>query len=166
MTQTCIVVLDAARARLFSYQPEGGSEPGRPGLSELSELVNEGRREHGKFSDTKPGNRWQEGGRGSTDDHRDAQIADHDEKFVKRVLGEVAQQVQDQGFAEVILIAGPKLLGVVRSLGRVAPRGVAVVEIAQDLSWMTPPQLHDHLADKDLIGVRSRMPVQPTSHMR
>jgi protein required for attachment to host cells len=162
MKQTCIVILDAARARLFSYQSQGGSEPT---LRAQRELVNEGRREHGKFSDTKPGNRWQEGGRGSTDDHRDAQIADHDEKFVKRVIGEVAQAVQDQGFAELIVIASPRMLGVVRSLGQVAPRGVELVEIAQDLSWMTPAQLHDHLAEKHLIGARPRVPVQSARRM-
>jgi protein required for attachment to host cells len=163
MKRACIVVLDAAQARLFSYQPHDGPEPA---LREELEFVNEGRRDHGKFSETKPGNRWQEGGRGSTDDHRNAQIADHDEKFVKRALGEVAHQVQELGFPDVILIASPKMLGLVRSIGHPVRKDVAFIEIAQDLSWMTPSQLHDHLAERNLIGARPRVSFQSNPRAR
>lgn len=163
MKRACIVVLDAAHARLFSYQSHDGPEPV---LREELELVNEGRREHGKLSDPKPGNRWQDGGRGSTDDHRNAQIADHDEKFVKRVLGEVAHQVQERGLPDVILIASPKILGMVRSIGHPVRKDVAFIEIAQDLSWMTPSQLHDHLAERNLIGARARVPLQSSPRAR
>src|SRR5262245_14736915 len=78
MKRACVVVLDAAHARLFSYEPDANAGST---LREERELSQDGRRNHGKFSDSKPGNRWQEGGRGSTDDHRTAQIAEHDEKF-------------------------------------------------------------------------------------
>src|SRR6185503_19503052 len=159
IARACVVVLDAAHARLFSYERDGkaGST-----LREERQLSQDGRRNHGKFSDSKPGNRWQEGGRGSTDDHRTAQIAEHDEKFVKRVLGEVAQHVQGGGFGSVIVVASPKTLGMVRSNAHAISAGVAITELAQDLPWMTPPQLHDHLAAKQLIDPRPRMPPRPS----
>jgi protein required for attachment to host cells len=155
MKRACIAIVDAAHARLFSYQPSDDATEST--IREERDFVNAGRQAHGKFSDTKPGNRWQEGGRGSTDDHRLAQIADHEEKFARLVTDELAQLVRDRKFRDLILVASPKMLGVLRPLVEPVRRsGIAVVELAQDLSGMTMPQIHDHLADLGLIASRPR----------
>lgn len=157
MKRALIAIVDAAHARLYTYQP---TENGEPVLKEQRDLVNAGRQAHGKFSDAKPGNRWQEGGRGSTDDHRSDHIAEMDAKFAKFVVDEVAQLVGEHGLRNVILVASPKMMGELRRADTPLRRGdIAIDEVAQDLAWLTSPQLHDHLAAMKLIDPRTRAPM-------
>lgn len=158
MKRACIAIVDAAHARLYSYEQ---IEQDEPTLHERRVLVNPGR-EASKdlFSDSKPGNRWQEGGRGSTDDHRNGHLAMLDEKFAKIVVEELERIVREQGFPHVILVASPKMLGVLRGVTNGLRRAdIRIDEIAQDLAWLTPPQVHDHLAAMNLIGPRPRAPI-------
>ena len=157
MKRALIAIVDAAHARLYTYQQVDDNEPT---LKEQRDLVNAGRQAHGMFSDTKPGNRWQEGGRGSTDDHRMDHIAEMDSKFAKTVIDELSRTVQEQGFHHVILVASPKMLGELRRADAPLRRGDIVVdEVAQDLAWLTSPQVHDHLAAMKLIDPRPRAPI-------
>jgi protein required for attachment to host cells len=157
MKRALIAVVDAAHARLYTYQQVDDDEPT---LHEQRDLVNGGRQAHGMWSDTKPGNRWQEGGRGSTDDHRTDHIAEMDAKFAKHVVDELSRMAREQGFAHVILVASPKMLGELRRVDAPLRRGDIILdEVAQDLAWLTPPQVHDHLAAMRLIEPRPRAPM-------
>ena len=157
MKRALIAIVDAAHARLYTYQQIDDNEPT---LQEQRDLVNAGRQAHGMFSDTKPGNRWQEGGRGSTDDHRLDHIAEMDAKFAKQVIDDVSRTAREQGFHHVILVASPKMLGELRRADAPLRRGDIVVdEVAQDLAWLTSPQVHDHLAAMKLIEPRPRVPI-------
>ncbi|MBA3393662.1 MAG: host attachment protein [Deltaproteobacteria bacterium] len=154
MKRACIAIVDAAHARLFTYQQVEADEPT---LREERDLVSAGRQMHDMFSDSKPGNRWQEGGRGSTDDHRTAHLAEMDSKFAKRIVEEVTQLVREQGFHHVIIVASPKMLGTLRQFdGALRRNDLIVDEVAQDLAWLSPPQVHDHLAAMKLIDPRPR----------
>lgn len=164
MKRALIAIVDAAHARLYTYQQIGDSEPT---LQEQRDLVNAGRQAHGMFSDTKPGNRWQEGGRGSTDDHRMDHIAEMDSKFAKCVVDEVARLANEQGFKHVILVASPKMLGELRRADAPLRKSdLSVDEVAQDLAWLTSPQVHDHLAAMKLIDPRPRAPLMRGSRTR
>lgn len=155
MKRALIAIVDAAHARLYAYQHEGD-----PAMQEQRDLVNAGRQTHGMWSDTKPGNRWQEGGRGSTDDHRTDHLADMDAKFARAVIDEVARMAREEGFRNVILVASPKMLGELRRADAPLRRGdIVVEEIAQELRWLTPSQVHDHLAAMKLIEPRTRAPM-------
>jgi protein required for attachment to host cells len=157
MKRALIAIVDAAHARLYTYQQIDDNEPT---LQEQRDLVNAGRQAHGMFSDSKPGNRWQEGGRGSTDDHRLDHIAEMDAKFAKLVIDDVSRTAREQGFHHVILVASPKMLGELRRADAPLRRGDIVIdEVAQDLAWLTSPQVHDHLAAMKLIGPRPRVPI-------
>ncbi len=162
MKRALIAIVDAAHARLYTYQSEHG-----PALAEERDLVNAGRQAHQQFSTTKPGNRWQEGGRGSTDDHRMDHLAEMDAKFAKYVVDEAARLVREQAFGRVILVASPKMLGELRRVSATLRSGDIVVdEVAQDLAWLTSSQLHDHLAHLKLIDPRSRVPVMRGTRTR
>ncbi|HLL20708.1 MAG TPA: host attachment protein [Kofleriaceae bacterium] len=157
MKRALIAIVDAAHARLFTYQQVDENEPT---LRELRELVSPGRQGHDLFSDTKPGNRWQEGGRGSTDDHRNDHIAELDARFAKQIIAEMCRAVADENFHHVILVASPKMLGELRRADAPLRRGDIVIdEVPQDLAWLTPPQVHDHLAQMKLIDPRPRAPM-------
>jgi protein required for attachment to host cells len=151
MKRALIAIVDAAHARLYTYQGENGDAA----LREQRDLVNAGRQAHGMFSTTKPGaNRWSPI-RNSTDDHRDDHIAEMDVRFAKVVVDEVARLAREEGFAHVILVAGPQMLGELRRANG-ALRDFSVDEVAQDLAWLTSPQVHDHLAAMNLIDPRPR----------
>lgn len=154
MKRACIAIVDAAHARIYTYKQV---EQAEPTLHEELDLVNAGRQAHDKFSTTKPGNRWQEGGRGSTDDHRNDNIAMRDEKFAKTVIDAVVKIVREQAFAHVIVVASPKMLGQLRMAdGVLRKMDIVLDEVAQDLAWLSSPQVHDHLAQLKLIDPRPR----------
>jgi len=164
MKRACIAIVDAAHARIYSYQQ---LDQRAPTLQEERSLANAGRQEHDKFSTTKPGNRWQEGGRGSTDDHRNNNVAMQEEKFAKVVVDEIVKLVREQGFPHVIVVASPKMLGQLRQAdGVLRKMEIGFDEIAQDLAWLSSPQVHDHLAAMKLIEPRPRAPYTRNARTR
>lgn len=156
MKRACIAIVDGSSARLYTYQQLEGDQPR---LHEHRDLVNPGRRAKDEqlFSSTKPGVRAQEGGRGSTDDHRNNNRAMHDEEFAGLVIGEIEELVRAQGLGHVVLVSSPRMLGYLRTQERRLTRsGIVVDEIQRDLSNLTSPQIHDHLAALNVIEPRQR----------
>jgi protein required for attachment to host cells len=153
MKRALIAIVDAAHARLCTYQQIDDAEPT---LQERRDLVNAGRQAHGMWSE-KAGSRAQEGGHGAVDDHRSGHLAELDARFAKLVVEEVVRLVLGSGFRHVILVAGPKMMGALRSADAPLRRNdILVDEITQDLAWLTPPQIHDHLAAMKLVDPRPR----------
>src|SRR5215831_16622418 len=76
MKRACIAIVDAIRARIYSYEriaaPRGTNTQFIGALHEVIDLVNPGRRGHDLFSTTKPGIKRSVPGGVTTDDHRDA----------------------------------------------------------------------------------------------
>lgn len=64
----------------------------------------------------------------------------------------------EDGFHHVILVASPKMLGELRRADAPLRRGDIVIDVvAQDLAWLTSPQVHDHLAAMKLLEPRPRV---------
>jgi protein required for attachment to host cells len=168
MKRACIAIVDAARARLYTYRED--ADPGRE-LTEVRDLVNAGRRmkQGDMFSESRPplaasghpgpAASGISGGPGK-DDHRDDHVAMMDAKFAKEVVEELQQIIGAEGYGHVILIASPKMLGELRKAnGALKRNGMVVDEIPRDLANLTATQLHDHLASLDLIPGRQRLKV-------
>jgi protein required for attachment to host cells len=163
MKRACIASIDAARARLFSYQED--ATPGQE-MRELRDLTNPGRRlrDSEMFSESRPplkasGQRGPDisGGPGS-DDHRNDHIAVMDAKFAKEIIEEIDKLVRAGGYGHLILIASPKMLGELRKAnGALKRNGLVVEEIPRDLANLDAPQLHDHLASLNKIPGRQRL---------
>ena len=163
MKRACIAIVDAARARLFTYQED--ADPGQE-LREVRDLTNPGRRlkQSEMFSETRPalgqsGRPGPSGEPGSAkDDHRDDHVSNMDMKFAKEVVEEVERLVRLEAYGRVILIAAPKMLGELRKAnGSLKRNGMIVDEIPRDLANLTTTQLHDHLASLDMIPGRQRL---------
>ena len=156
MKRSCIAVVDAARARLYTYQEDPAQE-----LREVADLVNPGRRLRASelFSDTRPGSDRGIGERGFTfDDHRDAHVDNMDLQFAREVVAEIDRIVREGAYGHVIVVASPKMLGDLRKLDGVLRRSDLVLdEIPRDLAKLTSPQLHDKLAELKLIPPRQRL---------
>jgi protein required for attachment to host cells len=161
MKRACIAIVDAARARIYTYDEpayadRAGSAPGTM-LREEIDLVNPGRRGHDLFSTTKPGIKRPVSGGGTTDDHRAAHFEQLEHRFAKQVIEEVDRVARRGGFAHVVFVATPKMLGELRTLDAVLRRADLTFEyIERDLTRLTSPQIHDHLAQLRLIAPRPR----------
>jgi protein required for attachment to host cells len=160
MQRALIAIVDAASARLYTYQADGESQD----FVEQLDLVNAGRRakDGDLFSDTSPGTRNAISGiRGGVDDHRDAHRGEMDTKFASEVIGEIERLATERGLGHIVFVTPPKMLGVLRPhFEMVRKHGFIVDELERDLSRLSAAQIHDHLAKMDVIEPRRRA-VQP-----
>jgi hypothetical protein len=162
MKRACIAIVDATRARVYTYQErqDVGGE-----LREIADLVNPARRLRPTelFSDGRQGPDMTALGRGyAFDDHRDKHLDAWDTRFAKDVVAEVERLMKTDGYARVILAASPHMLGELRKAGRTLQRardrnGLEVEEVGHELTNLTSPQLHDHLASLQLLPPRQRL---------
>lgn len=152
MKPVCIAIVDAANARLYSYQ----GDP--PVFREVLDLVNAGRR--GKDRDLYSTRLAIRNG-STTDDHRDANRAHLDHEFAKLVVSECAALARTRGYGHVIFVSSPRLLGELRKVSEPLRRArVRIDELERDLAGLTSPQIHDRLAALKLIEPRSRARVR------
>jgi protein required for attachment to host cells len=158
MKRVCIAIVDATRARVYTYQQrkDAGQE-----LHEVSDLVNPGRRLRPTelFSDGRQGRDMTALGRGyAFDDHRDKHLDEWDLRFARDVIAELDRVVRTDGHTRIILVASPRMLGGLRKVGGALQRRDLVVdEVGHDLTNFSSPQLHDHLASLQLLPPRQRV---------
>jgi protein required for attachment to host cells len=162
MNKTCIAVVDASRARLFTY--ERSSEPGAPAeqLTEQRDLINPARRLRGVelFSESRPGSSRTGGLQYTLDDHRDAHIEALDAEFARTIVGELVQLLRSEAAKRLILCASPHMLGEIREAGDALTRDLDIDEVPRDLVALTPAQLRDQLTDYGLLPARPPRPGQ------
>jgi len=159
MHRIAIVVADAARARIFTYEAGALAEPnGASPLRERVDLVDPERRLRPSqvFSDTRPGSSSAPHGPGfAVDDHRDAHIEETDRRFAGAIAHHLGDVLAEHPAREVVIVASPNMLGLLRKDTADLPRlGMEVHELPLDLTKETPSQLHDHLAERGLLPSR------------
>lgn len=152
MKRTCVAIVDAAHARFFRYTRD---EDGRTELQELVDRVSPGRQAHGRFTERPSRGAGNGAGIANThDDHRADHLAEADTRFAREVVAELSEIVAAEGFMHLIVVASPKMLGRLRVELAPLRRGVSIDELPQDLTRLTSPQVHDHLAALHLIDPR------------
>ena len=178
----CVLAADTARARLFTlHAPEPPDQPTLSPLVEVADLTSPARRARDSelLANSRPGirsegaprtNPHQAGGRHpgaqtghGVDDRRGSRRRENDRVFADAVADEVARLWQSLGDCEVIVVASPAMLGVLRpalSRRNGGPTARPVHELARDLTRLAPAALHDALAGADLLPGRGRR--QPT----
>lgn len=157
----CIVVADGFRARFFTLEQPGIPElQGGPDLTEQRDLVNpeKGQRSRELFSNLKSG-RNQAPGNGpghGYDDHRGRHEDEIERRFARRLADEITTFAQERRVEQLVLVADPRMLGFLRSeIGSTLPSGIRVDELTRDLSSLTPPRIHERLANEGLVPARS-----------
>lgn len=137
MYRAAIAVVDASRARLFTFERSSEAAGIRDELVEQRDLVNPARRIPY-----------------AADDHRDARIAEVDKEFSHLVIAQLVEVVRAAHVERVILCASPRMLGELRAAGReLPPEVVAIDELARDFVKLPPAQLREHLASHGLLPV-------------
>lgn len=159
MVQYCVVVTNGARARFFTLEPPEYPElESGPNLVEHNQLDNPFREMHGEelWSETKTGrNRAAIGGPAhGYDDHRNQHRDEYERRFASSVADECYRLSQSHKASDVVIVSQKRMLGFLRSAMESRMNGVRTVEIAKDLSKLSPLQLHEHLARERALPPR------------
>lgn len=159
MVHYCVVVANGARARFFTLEPPEVPElQSGPNLVERDQLDNPFREMHGEelWSETKTGrNRAAIGGPAhGYDDHRNQHRDEYERRFASSVAEACSRMSHDHRASDVVIVSQKRMLGFLRSAMESRMNGVRTVEIAKDLSKLSPQQLHEHLARERLLPPR------------
>jgi protein required for attachment to host cells len=161
-TQLCLVVADAARARLYTYDPPADPFGDRIDvLHERADLVNvDARMTAGeRLSDTRPGTAYSPTGLGfGLDDHREDNRRRHDRLFADEIAARVEALVAETSCSRVVVVASPRMLGMLRPAVKAIARlrDLDIDDLALDLTNESTPRLHDHLAELGVLPARER----------
>ena len=152
MHRTCIAVVDATRARLFTLDRSDDSGALRETLAERTDLVNPIRRQTPAqiFSDSRPGTSRIGGRQYAFDDHRDAHIDSLDAGFARAITAAIREALDDTGAERLILCASPRMLGALRLLD-LGHANVAIDELPRDYVKLTPTQIREVLGKQGLL---------------
>ncbi len=156
MSEYCVVVLDAVRARFFSVEParRPRTESG-PRLAERTALLNPEveMRDGQLFSETRTGaNRSGTGPAHRYDDHRTRHRAEFLRRFAGRIAQEACRVAEDLGARTVVLAASRSMLGALRACrARMASPRLDWKELARELTRQPPDAIQAHLARAGLI---------------
>jgi protein required for attachment to host cells len=162
MKRQCIAVVDATRARVFSFA-QVETPPGTSGqeMEELLSLENPERHKTAGelFSESRPGSFRTAGGRGyAPTDHRDENIGNMDKLFSRTVVSELRTVLDRLATQDLVLAASPNMLGLLRQeLEPLVKNGLAVSELSRDLTQFSPAQLHDYLSQQGILPPRERL---------
>jgi len=158
MKRICLVLADATRARIFSYQqllePDGPHDE----LREERDLVDPERHKRASelFSDH-AGTNHTHGH--ANDDHRQAHLDELDTRFAQHIAGEVEHVLRDEGARELVVVASARMLGRLRTSLEPLRRTVTIKELARDFTKLASTELRDRLAEHDLLPARSQLRV-------
>ena len=161
----CVLVADASRARVFALELDTTSSGAATSeLVELVKLTNPMLRalDTAALSDSGSGRRG--GARTplhSTPDHRDHRRRDIERHFAAIVAEEAAAVWRRYPSCELVVVAPPVMLGLLRPaierhIG--AKDQITIREVASDHTKLSAPDLHDLLAESELLPSRGRRP--------
>jgi protein required for attachment to host cells len=157
MYRACIVVVDASRARLFTYERENLAEGLSEHLIEERDLVNPARRlkDVDLFSDSRSSVSRTGGLQYGVDDHREARIERFDTEFSRLIVDQLVGLIRSNHPSRLIVCASPKMLGEIRAASANLRRGgLAIDEVPRDLVQLATPQLRDRLTEYGLLPAR------------
>ncbi len=152
MQRTCIVVVDATRARFFTYDRSVEAEGISEVMSERTDLVNPQRRKtpHELFTDSRPGSSRVAGRGFAFNDHRDAHMDHIDAEFARDIAAAIDRTVRAHGATRLIICASPRMLGALRA-AEFRREGLVIDEMRRDFSKLTPTQIQDRLVGHGLL---------------
>jgi protein required for attachment to host cells len=160
-----LVVVDAARARLFSWKSSDDvALDGYPRLVELEDLANpEGRlQDREVYSNELSRATNRVGGDGPAhafDDHRDAHRGETQRRFIRDIARRLNDHVTRDKPSRVILVSETQVLHDLRQeVESSLPRDVQVAELAENLSKETPTHLQQILSKKGLLPAQPKGP--------
>jgi protein required for attachment to host cells len=139
-TITWVAVIDSNNAHFYGKGPElclgdlNHTLTARP----IRDDPSVGRRELGRVHD-RVGDK-----RHIIEPHTDDKTQ-KDKQFTKEVATYLESALQEQKYNRLVVIAPPKILGILRKLLNQSVKDVIVLELDKELTHLTPPQIQEHL---------------------
>ena len=159
-TNACVIAADGGRARLFVAVSDGGSQSGLS-LVERECFVNSEYRARGANAPSRA-KVERVTNRDAGDVHpigarRDQHRLELERRFAREISQRAAALTQTWEGGSVVLVAEPRMLGLLREpLRKALKQGIELKELAKDYSQFTAVELRDRLALNRLIpGSRS-----------
>jgi protein required for attachment to host cells len=160
MKRICLVVADATRARILTYQrlvePDGPHEQ----LQEHADLIDPARRQRPTelFSDGSGGNHV--GPRATAlDDHREAHLAELDAVFAKEIAAATTKLVHDHGYPQLVVCASSRMIGPLRATLEPLKRTVAITDFQRDYTRLPVAELRERLVELAVLPPRISAPM-------
>lgn len=156
MHRTCIAIVDATRARLFTLDRVSDTEGLREKLVEVRDLVNPARRLRPSelFSESRPGVSRAGDLQYGLDDHRDEHIEEMDVAFARDVTIALSELLASCGAKRLIVCASPRMLGHLRAAR--GTLGMPIDELPRDFVKLTPTEIRNQLVNHGLLQGRPR----------
>lgn len=159
MNNWCVVVADGARARIFVLEP-GGGRAGDSSLVEKADLANVGYTARGADAPqvrTERNTNRQTGPMHPVGEKREQHRLEVERRFGAQVAERAAALVKGWNDGSIVLVADPRLLGLMRKVLREAVKAEIVLkELAKDYTHLSATELHEHLASNGLIPMQRR----------
>jgi protein required for attachment to host cells len=162
MSKFLVAVIDGTKARFFTLEPSDIPEyESSPKLIEHDGLFNSTKELHAQelWASTKTGrNRGASGQSHSYDDRRQNHLVEFERRFIQAIATKISHLSQSYQVQQLLLIAEPQILGLMREA--VIPglsKQIQVSEIAKDLCHLSPNELHEYLAKRELLPARQKI---------
>ncbi len=161
MQKYIVAVVNSIRARLFVLEPAELPEyEPSPKLTEIEELRSSNQSLQGQdlWSNTKPGrNRGTAGQAHGYDDHRENHRVEFERRFAQEIATKLEQVIRTNQPHQLLLVAEPQILGIMRgALSSDLPKNLTLNELAKDLCQLKAHELHEYLANKNLLPAQNR----------
>jgi protein required for attachment to host cells len=160
MYRVCIALVDATRARLFTFERVTDGADTREELVERTDFVNPQRRRRSSevFSDTRPGSSRTGNLQYAFDDHRDHHISQLDDKFARMTMAGLRELIDEHPTQRVVICASPRMLGRLRAAAPgLIPDDVSLDELPRDLVKLCPGEVRTELASRGLLPHTQRI---------
>lgn len=155
MHETGIIVVDRSRARFITVTPGDPDLEGGPKLEEQRDLVNPAGElsERELYSDrTGLLHGAPSGAAHASDDHRARHTEETERRFAAAVIDEARRFAVEHGLSRIVLLAGPKLLGVLRGkLDRSGFRDVEMIELGEGFAGQPLQEIRDALCRRGVL---------------
>ncbi len=151
MKRICLIVADASRARIFTYERSQEPDGLHDELRERRDLIDPVRRKRASelFSDSAGANHG--GSRSNAfDDHRQAHLDQFDTNFAREITAELDGLIRE-GYRELIVIASSRMLGELRTTLEPLRRTLSIKELERDFTRLATTELRDRLAKLALL---------------
>jgi len=162
MYRVCIALVDATRARLFTFERAMEGAQSREELVERADFVNPQRRRRSSelFSDTRPGSNHTGQLQYAFDDHRDQHVSQLDENFARTAMAALRELIDERPTQRVVIGASPRMLGRLRAAAPgLLPGDIALEELQRDLVKLSPADVRAELASRGLVPSRTAEPI-------
>lgn len=155
MSQYIVAVIDRSQARFFTLEPNPWPDyESGPNLSEHPGISNQNQlRPQQLWANVQSGGNHCIGNQAhGYDDHRQNHTLEFERRFAHTVAERIIYLTLAHQARQLVLVAEPHILGIMRAaLPSAMPKGLKTKELAKDLCRFNAFQIHQYLAQKNLL---------------